>query len=114
MTDSPLNRCPCGKLYSVYPAMIGDQSKCPSCVVEEQREAEMSTLNRADDCQKILDNGRVILIFKNEMGSYTARAMDEHEFVTRPAGFPERITDDSTPSQALYRLTEKFTTGRIA
>lgn len=59
----------------------------------------------ADECKKLLDNGWTIELFKNQIGSYTATA--EH-----PDGGSE-ITDDFEPSQALYRLTEKITAGRI-
>ena len=31
-------KCPlCGKLYEVYPMMVGDQSVCPSCRAEAKR-----------------------------------------------------------------------------
>jgi hypothetical protein len=64
------------------------------------------TPKKADDCQKLLDNGWSILLYKNELGSYTADAMNRND--------DNVVTDDFTPSQALYRLTEKVTTGRIA
>lgn len=78
------------------------------------------TVNRADDCQKILDNGHVIVMYRGGMGSYLAAVIDDprklpptlDRLVDR---LPEHcLTDDFTPSQALYRLAEKFTTGRVA
>ena len=60
----------------------------------------------ADECMKLLDNGWVILLSKNRLGTYTATA--------KRSGAASRFdTDDFTPSQALYRLTEKVF-GRIA
>ena len=76
------------------------------------------TPNATDDCMKLLDNGWAIGIFKNGLGSYTAYAYrDNGKSKRRPTssyGLPEnQVTDDFTPSQALYRLTEKVL-GRIA
>jgi hypothetical protein len=61
----------------------------------------------ADECIKLLDNGWCVTMYKNAMGSYTARAASFAE----PDVLVE--TDDFTPSQVLYRLTEKVF-GRIA
>lgn len=79
-----------------------------------------------DDTKKLLDNKRCILLFRNEMGSYTAvagkspheiigllEAADEVENATGDPRDCSWITDDFTPSKALCRLTEKLTTGRI-
>ncbi len=52
----------------------------------------------ADECQKLLDNGWTVTLFRNDLGSYTA---------TAERGTESEITDDFLPSQALYRLTEK-------
>ncbi len=77
----------------------------------------LSEPNKADDCMKILDNGHIVILFRSDMGSYTALALSQEEcyqFNDLVESVAEgRITDDFTPSQALYRLTEKFTTGRI-
>ena len=71
------------------------------------------TPNRADDCQKILDNGHTIVLFRSGMGSYTAAVITASRFSIED--LPESsITDGFTPSKALYRLSEKFTTGRTA
>jgi len=74
-----------------------------------------NTPKLADECVKLLDNGRVILLFKNDMGSYTAAAfVDGSGFAESVANVTDdQVTGDFTPSQALYRLTEKVTTGRI-
>ena len=79
------------------------------------------TPKAADDIMKLLDAGWTVSVFKNGMGSYTAYA---YKHKTGRAGshksqssygLPERqITDDFTPSQVLYRLAEKVTTGRVA
>ncbi len=97
------------------------------------------TPNAADDCMKLLDAGHTIILRKSGMGSYLAvcvsketsagilveNAVDlalgwdggpdprgEREFDDNMPGVTD--TDDFTPSQALYRLTEKATTGNIA
>lgn len=66
-----------------------------------------NTPHAADDCMKLLDAGWGILLYRNDLGSYTAEAR-------RDGDHEPMITDDFLPSQALYRLTEKVTTGRIA
>lgn len=61
------------------------------------------TPNNADACKKLLDNGWRITLFRNRLGSYTAEAR-----TADPSAEVGRfLTDDFTPSQALYRLTEK-------
>lgn len=79
------------------------------------------TAKAADDGKKLLDAGYTIVMFKNEMGSYTAVGISEQDndavgldFGLQEALHRDRETDDFTPSQALYRLTEKLTTERIA
>lgn len=72
------------------------------------------TPKEADDSQKLLDAGWIILLRQNFMGSYTAVALKPGEDVADVLEMDHRWTDDFTPSQALYRLTEKVTTGRIA
>jgi hypothetical protein len=67
----------------------------------------------ADECKKLLDNGWGVVLYKNDLGSYTAIAVPLEDLP--PVNTEENhITDDFTPSKALYRLTEKVTTGRIA
>lgn len=61
------------------------------------------TPKHADDCMKLLDNGWTVKLFKNGLGSYTARAVKPGKNGAKA----NVITDDFTPSQALYRLTEK-------
>lgn len=66
------------------------------------------TPNNADEIQRLLDNGWMIGLFRNSLGSYTAYCWRGRKPAT-PCGLPERqITDDSTPSQALHRLAEKM------
>lgn len=79
------------------------------------------TPNAADDCMKLLDAGFTVVMFKNELGCYTAVGISKEDhaevgldFGVEEAMCHDRETDDFTPSQALYRLTEKLTTGRIA
>lgn len=79
------------------------------------------TPKAADDCMKLLDQGYAIVMFKNQLVTYTAVGIPEQERnkvgldqAIETALFHHRETDDFTPSQALYRLTEKLTTGRIA
>lgn len=72
------------------------------------------TPKQADDCRKLLDAGFIVVMKRNEMGSYTAVACRPGEEVEEAMEDEMRITDDFLPSQALYRLTEKATTGRIA
>lgn len=71
------------------------------------------TPKEADDCMKLLDAGFIIMLRANQMGSYTAVAVRPGEEVVDAIEDDRRVTDDFTPSQALYRLTEKFH-GRIA
>jgi len=99
------------------------------------------TKANADDVMKLLDQGHIVVLWRNGLGSYTAvcvkngsrvyyaindqvdlaigwdgvsgiDAPENREFGDEMPGVVE--TDDHTPSQALYRLTEKATTGRIA
>lgn len=76
---------------------------------EGELEKMSDTPKLADESKRLLDNGWRITLFKNDLGSYTARASkfvgdtdecDDDEAQTI-------ITDDFEPSQALYRLTEK-------
>lgn len=55
---------------------------------------------------QMLDAGWRILLFKNDIGSYTAQAMGSN---------PPRLclTDDFTPEQALTRLAYKAVDGEI-
>ena len=92
-----------------------------------------------DDAMKLIDNGWTIILRKSGMGSVLAIAVseaspaecelakavdlclgwdgvnaeeEEREFGDNLPGVID--TDDFTISQALYRLAEKATTGRIA
>jgi hypothetical protein len=75
----------------------------------EERESMSDTPKLPDECKKLLDNGWRIQLFRNTLGSYTARA-------TSGGGkfgpVRKETTDDFEPSQALYRITEKVL-GRI-
>jgi hypothetical protein len=72
------------------------------------------TPKQADDSMKLLDSGWIILLRANPLGSYTAVALRPGEDLDIVLQMDRRITDDFLPSQALYRLTEKVLTGRIA
>jgi hypothetical protein len=78
---------------------------------------EMSdTPKLADECKKLLDNGHIVVLYGNKLGSYTAIAMEDDsdarrcvsEGISKVADQGPHITDDFEPSQALYRLTEKM------
>lgn len=86
------------------------------CNLEELEKLVNETIDfrRANDCAKLLDSGFTIQIFKNDIGSYTAVACKGDELLYDAQEDDSRITDDFTPAKALYRLTEKVTTGRIA
>jgi hypothetical protein len=80
---------------------------------------DTATPNIVDDCRKLLDSGHMIVLYCNQMGSYTAAVVSAatqqivgEEMEAMPDD-SKRLTDDFTPSDALYRLTEKLTTGRI-
>lgn len=72
---------------------------------------------RPDEAMRLLDNDWTIVMFKSELGSYTAvslnnRRQEDREFhraLTRAMrNIPEnQITDDFTPSQSLTRLAAK-------
>jgi hypothetical protein len=98
------------------------------------------TTKAADDVMKLLDRDDIVVMYSSGMGSYMAvsvrrdspahphlmneiwRALGAVEETLADEGGPEFDenmpgvvdTDDFMPSQALYRLTEKATTGRIA
>jgi len=82
----------------------------------------------ADDARKLLDNGWTVQLYRNNLGSYTAAAIppkaqkmlneagpfdDVDDKIEELLDDDRLITDDFTPSKALYRLTEKALTGRI-
>lgn len=83
----------------------------------------------ADECKKLLDNGWIVQLYRNELGSYSAVALSGKAIQITQKALNEAaleieadeaddvkrgrvITDDFEPSQALYRLTEKVF-GRI-
>ncbi len=68
---------------------------------------------KVNDVAKLLDNGWHILIFRNALDSYTARAI--RPLIEGDGGTVNEVvdTDDFTPGDALYRLAEKASTGRI-
>jgi hypothetical protein len=67
---------------------------------------------RANECMKLLDNKWVITIFKNGMGTYSAVAQRPGQSIEQAQENEKQITDDFTPAQLLYRITEKVM-GRI-
>lgn len=98
------------------------------------------TPNSTDDLRKLLDNGHTVVLRQCNLGTYFAvcvkRGTEAEELVSdavdRAIGwtgeyedeqkttkeFDEAMpgvveTEDFSPSEALYRLVEKATTGRI-
>lgn len=91
-----------------------------------------------DEVQKLLDNGHTVILRACGLGTYFAVCVKKRteaaelvgDAVDKAIGWTGEVdddgerefgdampgvvgTDDFTPSQALYRLTEKATTGRI-
>jgi hypothetical protein len=115
----------CGKLFDTLPQWEEHRDSTFACHrASFDLEVEPTdnlpkvdpTPSLPDECMKLLDNGWRIVLFKNGLGSYTAKAIKQvndegplFETQTRKVV----ITDDFTPSKALYRLTEKTVTGRI-
>lgn len=78
-------------------------------ICDRERESRRLTMH-IDDIRKVLDNGWRVTLFRNGLGSYTARARRPRRDRTKKDVIE---TDDFTPSKALYRLAEKTITGRI-
>ncbi len=57
-----------------------------------------TTPKNADASIRLLDNGWRVLLYKNQLGTYTAVAK---------RGDRRFVVDDATPSQSMYRLAEK-------
>lgn len=66
-----------------------------------------------DDLRRLLDNKWAVLMFRNEMDSYTAVAVAPKQSYQDAMEVDRQITDDFTPSKALCRLSEKMI-GNIA
>ncbi len=62
----------------------------------------------ADECQRLLDNGWTVTLFRNGMGSYTAVASAKGQEIDNAKDVDRQITDDFSPSKALHRLAEKM------
>lgn len=63
----------------------------------------------ADNICKLLDNEWTVLLFKNDLGSYTAVACKPDQEMADAIGKESQLTDDFTPSKALNRLAELVT-----
>lgn len=67
-----------------------------------------------DQVKKLLDRGCMVVVFKNELGTYTAAVVDgvaENEIrdqVEQVDDFALTLTDDFEPTKALHRLSEKM------
>lgn len=74
------------------------------------------TPNQPEDIRKLLDNGYAVVLFANEIGTITAAAlpMGKMDAIDLESLDENKMTDDFTVGQVLYRLAEKATTGRIA
>ena len=65
----------------------------------------------SDEIKRFFDNGRAVLLFANDNGSYTARPLTG-SYAGRIIAMTSHVSDDSEatdfePSLALYRLAEK-------
>lgn len=89
----------CGKLYDTLPQWQYSEFDLEREATDKIPKVK-PTPNLPDECMKLLDNGWNVMLYKNQLGSYTASARN------KSSGRHE-VTDDFTPSKALYRLTEK-------
>lgn len=107
-------KCRCGELFDTLPqwqqhrdaATEGDHFNFELEVEATDNLPKFDpTPSLPDECVKLLDNRWNIVLFKNGLGSYSAVATKE----LPPESVIDEgvITDDFTPSKALYRLTEK-------
>lgn len=74
----------------------------------------------SDQIVKLLDRDETIVLFKNQLGTYTAAVIRESlaDISEEISEMPDLVlthTDDFTPGKALHRLSEKmFRTGEYA
>ncbi len=61
-----------------------------------------------DDLRRLLDNKWAVLMFRNDMGTYTAVAVAAKQDYVDAMDIDRQITDDFSPSKALCRLSEKM------
>lgn len=65
------------------------------------------------DLNRLLDNKQTVVLFKNQLGSYTAFSTPNgtHEIldVLEISDSNGNLTDDITPEQAIKRLADKVT-----
>lgn len=66
-----------------------------------------------NDVVKLLDNDWSVMLFRNDLGSYTAVAIMPEQSVHDAMQCDSQITDDFTVEKVLFRLTEKCLCGRI-
>ena len=63
------------------------------------------------DANRLLDNGVTVVLFKNNLGSYTAFAVgnghEDIEVAMEDADEDGYLTDDMTPEGAIRRLADK-------
>ena len=63
------------------------------------------------EINRLLDNGAAVVIFKNQLGSYTAFAsaheLDEFRAIMEESDGNGHLTDDFTPEKAISRLADK-------
>jgi hypothetical protein len=69
-------------------------------------------MEKADSIIRFLDALWIVVIWKNQLGSYSAALVKREDFLNdgNESIFEtneNRITDDSTPTKALERLAEK-------
>ena len=69
-------------------------------------------LTKADDIIRFLDTGFYVMLWKNELGTYSAALVNRNELniLDEDTLFDceeHQITDADTPSKALYELSRK-------
>lgn len=70
-------------------------------------------LTKADDIIRFLDTGFYVMLWKNELGTYTAGLVNRNELNIADEDElfeceEHQITDADTPSKALYELSKKI------
>jgi len=69
-------------------------------------------MEKADSIIRFLDSNWIVLLWRNQLGSYSAALAKWEDFNIADGDFifkanENRITDDSTPTKALARLADK-------
>ena len=63
------------------------------------------------DLNRLIDNGKTVVVFKNAIGSYTSFAVEvNHEDIENAGEYADvigHLTDDFTPEESVKRLADK-------